>query len=400
MRILFLTFYYPPDLCAGSFRAEALVQALQEVCPEHWGIDVLTTMPNRYQSLESRATGFEDRGRLRIRRFRLPPHQSGMADQARSFASYALGVRQSAGEETWDAVVATSSRLMTAALGAWVARKHRIPFYLDNRDLFTDTMSDLLAGSPARCLLPALRWLESRTVRTASRVNVVSAGFLPHMQRLAPSHVYRVFTNGIDDVFLESDFRSHSEAKGRVPLCLYAGNMGEGQGLHEIIPPLAARLEGRIRFRLIGDGGRRQVLEDRVDRAGLSNVEIRDPIPRAQILQQYRDADCLFLHLNDHPAFLKVLPSKIFEYAATGKPILAGVAGHAGKFLTSEVPGSYVFPPCDAEAGEAAFERLQRQSGLPDRERFKQQYARRGIMREMARDVLDMMAPGFDDRRR
>jgi len=32
------------------------------------------------------------------------------------------------------------------------------------------------------------------------------------------------------------------------------------------------------------------------------------------------DADVLFLHLNAYKAFEKVLPSKIFEYAATGRP--------------------------------------------------------------------------------
>jgi len=54
----------------------------------------------------------------------------------------------------------------------------------------------------------------------------------------------------------------------------------------------------------------------------------------------------LFLHLNAHAAFEKVLPSKIFEYAH-GKPIWAGVAGHAARFIASEVPNAAVFAPCN-----------------------------------------------------
>ncbi len=30
MKIVFFTFYYPPDLCAGSFRAAALAKALEK----------------------------------------------------------------------------------------------------------------------------------------------------------------------------------------------------------------------------------------------------------------------------------------------------------------------------------------------------------------------------------
>lgn len=398
MRILLLSFYYPPDLSAGSFRASALVQALREVGPEDLEIDVLTTMPNRYHSMENRAAGFEQGERLTIQRFPIPPHRSGMVDQARSFASYAFAVTKNIRGGTWDAVVATSSRLMTAALGARMARKRRIPLYLDNRDLFADTMSDLLVESPLRAVLPGLRWLERRTFRTATRVNVVSAGFLPYLRELAPDHEYRVFTNGIDEEFLVTDFSSGAGRGDGTPVCLYAGNMGEGQGLHEIIPELAARLSDRVRFRLIGDGGRRQLLEDKLRRAGVSNVEIMDPVPRAKLLDQYRDADYLFLHLNNHPAFRKVLPSKIFEYAATGKPILAGVAGHASDFLAAEVPGAYVFPPCDAGGGEEAFARLQSQSAPPDREEFNRKYARRQIMEEMARDILDMVEQGAHGR--
>jgi len=47
-RILLLSFYYPPDLAAGSFRMEALVQALLKESSNNVQIDVITTQPNRY----------------------------------------------------------------------------------------------------------------------------------------------------------------------------------------------------------------------------------------------------------------------------------------------------------------------------------------------------------------
>ena len=81
---------------------------------------------------------------------------------------------------------------------------------------------------------------------------------------------------------------------------------------------------------MIGDGSRKAALDLAV--AGLDNVELRPPMARTQLLEAYRSADVLFLHLGAVPAFEKVLPSKLFEYAALGKPILAGVAGPRGGF--------------------------------------------------------------------
>ena len=46
MKILFLSYYYPPDLSAGSFRAEALISGLSKI--KNIDIDLLTTFPNRY----------------------------------------------------------------------------------------------------------------------------------------------------------------------------------------------------------------------------------------------------------------------------------------------------------------------------------------------------------------
>ncbi|MSQ98851.1 MAG: glycosyltransferase WbuB, partial [Xanthomonadales bacterium] len=350
MRILILSFYYPPDLSAGSFRVKALVDALQIEGGKALQIDVITTMPNRYRSHLADAAEYEEHDGVKIRRIVLPAHQSGMLDQARAFAIFALGVWGATQGKRWEIVFATSSRLMTAAMSVQIARRARAPLYLDIRDLFTDTMGDLLADSALKVFLPAFGWLEKRSLNAAQRVNMVSAGFLPHAKVLAPKQSFRTFTNGIDDDFLALDFSKPETQQQDLPLVVYAGNMGEGQGLHRVIPDAARRLVGKARFRLIGDGGCRAQLENALADAKVGNVEICDAVQRVALFEHYRQADILFLHLNDHPAFQKVLPSKIFEYAATGKPILAGVAGYPAEFLRDRVPGCEVFEPCDAVA--------------------------------------------------
>ena len=390
MKILLISFYFPPDLSAGSFRAKALIGALRERGPADLEIDVITTSPNRYSSLIGIASSQETADGVTITRLAIPAHKSGMVDQARSFISFAKQVRTFVSDRHWDVVIGTSSRLMTAALSAAIAKKTKAALYLDIRDLFTDTMGDLLSASPLRLVLPAVRVIERRVFRSASRINIVSGGFLPHMRKIAPGHDYRVFTNGIDDEFLTGFDPKPERKNGQVSVLFYAGNMGEGQGLHNIVPAAAAMLGRQADFLLIGDGGRRKQLENELHLKVVTNVEVRDPVPREAVSQYYKDADILFLHLNDQNAFLKVLPSKLFEYAATGKPMLTGVAGHAAEFIKNEIPGAEVFAPCDAGGMIRAFERLKAGPTYYDRSEFCKKYARRAIMARMADDILDL----------
>ena len=387
MKLLILSNYFTPDLSAGSFRMQALVDALERWRDQGLEVDLITTRPNRYASLKTEAPSFEDRGWLRIHRIELPAHKSGMSDQARAYLSYVRGVRSLTRRGRWDLVFATSSRLMTAGLGAHVARRLKAPLYLDIRDLFTENMDELLAGSPLKRLLPVFRRIERNAFSRAARINVVSEGFVPHIRGIAPNVPLQIFTNGIDDIFLSADFRSADDVT-KLPLIVYAGNMGEGQGLHRIVPEVARRLQGKARFRLIGDGGRRQALEAALRATETDNVELLPPVPRATLLEHYRDADILFLHLNDLKAFHCVLPSKIFEYGATGKPILAGVAGHAAGFLKDHLSDTEVFAPLDASAMTAAVTRLTTTPTRPDRTGFRQNFARSTISERMARDIL------------
>jgi hypothetical protein len=390
MKLLMLSNYFTPDLSAGSFRMQALVDALEPWGANELEVDLITTRPNRYASLRAEAPAFEDRGWLRVHRIELPSHKSGMADQARAYFRYAQGVRKLTRSGQWDAVFATSSRLMTAGLGAHISRRLGVPLYLDIRDLFTDNMEELLAGSPTKSLMPVFRMIERSAFDRASRINVVSQGFTSHIQSIAPKARLSVLTNGIDTIFSDSDFRKPGVG-GEQSLIIYAGNMGEGQGLHRIVPQVAKQLEGRARFRLIGDGGRRRALEAAIVDAGLNHVELLPPVPRSSLLDHYREADILFLHLNDLDAFRKVLPSKIFEYAATEKPILAGVAGHAAEFLTEHLPDVEVFAPLDADGMTQAIDRLIASSPEPDRSEFRKAFARSEIMERLAYDIIDMI---------
>lgn len=394
MKVLLLSFYFRPDLCAGSFRNTAFVESLQKKLPKGSCIDVITTLPNRYSSFDVDAPKDECIDGVRVKRVALPEHESGMIDQSRSYMTFALAVREHVANQSYDIVVASSSRLMTAALGAWVARRKNIPLYLDVRDIFVDTIKDVLPRRLAPMMMVFFSWVERWTLMRANRLNVVSAGFLPYFEERYPAVSKVVFTNGIDDEFLTSSATNgvvsgHDAGEKTIVNILYAGNMGEGQGLHNIIPALAKNMEGRATFRLIGDGGRKGRLEDAVRVAGCNNVLISQPVSRMELKEAYEKADVLFLHLNNYQAFRKVLPSKLFEYGALGKPIWAGVAGYPAKFISEEMDNVAVFSPCDSDEAIQAFENLV----IADTPRpsFVEKFSRRRIMDSMADDLLSLL---------
>jgi glycosyltransferase involved in cell wall biosynthesis len=387
VKLLILSFYYEPDLCAGSFRTTALVRALRETAPPGTQIHVLTTLPNRYQSFSREAAQLQEEPGLRIDRVALPAHNSDMRAQSRAFLTFAGKVLKIVRHERYDLVFATSSRLMTAVLGSWVARRKNTPLYLDIRDIFAETIAEVLRGPFATLIGSACALVERWTVMRATRINLVSRGFESYFQQRYANLSLANFTNGIDEEFLRVRApRGAADASKSDPrkLVLYAGNLGDGQALHEVLPQMAHSLRAVARFVIVGDGGRRRALADAV--AGAENVELRDPVSRADLIEAYAEADVLFLHLGKLPAFERVLPSKIFEYAASGKPILAGVGGYAARFIGEEIDNAAVFAPCDARGAVDAFYRLDFQDRV--RNEFIDKYARQNIMRNMARDVI------------
>lgn len=391
MKILLLTFYYEPDLSAGSFRNTALVKAMQKLLKEEDHIDIVTTLPNRYSSFEVDAPYYEKvSDKVDIFRIELPKHTGGFFDQIWSFKSFYTGVwsylkRQETFD--YDLVYASSSRLFTAFLGARVSNKYKIPLYLDIRDIFVDTIDEVVKNAVVKSILvPVLTFIEKYTITSAAKLNVVSGGFNEYFARYYSGEITE-YTNGIDEIFLDQNFEKDPGSNSDRIIITYAGNIGDGQGLDKIVPDVAQRLGGKYEFRIIGDGGKRLQLEKALQKKKISNVRLIEPVSRQKLLAYYKDTDYLFLHLNDYNAFKKVLPSKIFEYSATRKPLIAGVSGFSRVFLKENVNNVILFDPCDTE--ELVEKLLSDKRVQTNRKQFINKYRRSSIMENMARSIVN-----------
>ena len=385
MRILVLSFYYPPDIGPGPLRAESVAEGLVEITDQ---VDVISTHPNRYDSYRPTVASYEKSPGLSIRRVHLPIHHGGMLDQSRAFYTYVRFVRRVTLNQKWDIVYATSSRLMTALAGVFVAEKCKSRLYIDIRDLFSDTMTDIFTTYPLKLAIPLIRWAEQFTFRKADKINVVSEGFVPFVKKIAPSVPVVVNTNGIDEVFLNYDFSKNYE--NEVPLVVYAGNIGVGQGLHLIIPKIASLFRGKVRFRIVGSGAQEELLHNAIKVEKLDNVQVITPVSRKTLFDHYREADVLFLHLNNHKSFHKVLPSKIFEYGAIEKPILAGVCGYAAEFIKTHLSDVEIFDSCDWRGMEKALQNILCAPRKISRSKFIADFRRKYISETLARDIISL----------
>lgn len=392
MKILYLTFYFEPDLSAGSFRNTAVVNELSRQLTTDDAIHVVTTQPNRYRSFRPVAPVREQRGNLRIDRVSVPVHSSGFLDQIWAFLAYAWVTYRLTRRESYDLVVASSSRLFTAWLGSWLARPQKVPLFLDVRDLFRETLLEMLSSPVTWFLQPVLRAVEQYTFGYARHINLVSDGFRDYFRQFRQAS-YSYFTNGIDAEFVHLPTSpSRNGHIGQPKTILYAGNIGAGQALHTLIPQAARLLGSTYRFVVIGDGGAKLKLQRAIRESGVNTIELRSPVSRRALLAEYDRADYLLLHLANLDALKRVLPSKLFEYGATDKPILAGVSGYAAQFVRAHLTNYIQFKPGDV--ANLADQLRQTPYRTESRSAFVRQFSRRIIVVDMASCIRSVAAGG------
>ena len=387
MKLLVLSFNYQPDFCAGSFRSTALIKYLHKEIDAEDSIEVITTMPNRYRSLKNPALEYEEDGNVTIHRISVPDHDNGKFERFITFGAYFFGVFRLIKNRHFDIIYASSARLFTAFLGAILSRRKSTPLFLDIRDIFTENVRDS-SGLAKILLLPVFKVIEKYTIQSATHVNFVSEGFRNTFQYFKGETTF--FTNGIDEIFLgKSYYKNYSNNSQKPKIITYAGNIGEGQGLEKIIPQAARVLKGKYIFNIIGDGGTKKKLARKLLDLQIDNVKLISPVNQVDLVKYYQESDYLFLHLNEYKAFEKVIPSKIFEYGATNKTIIAGVRGNAKAFIEENVENTIIFESGDVKNFVDTL--MNHQPTQIERTDFTVKYSRENIMRSMAKNILNLM---------
>ncbi len=120
-------------------------------------------------------------------------------------------------------------------------------------------------------------------------------------------------------------------------VCSYVGTIGMAHGLEVVIR--AARdlqEQGRtdIAFLIVGDGARRSELERLAAQEGVQqHVIFTGRMSRDQMPTVLASSDACLVHLRKTELFETVVPSKIFETMAMGRPIIMGVRGESREIV-------------------------------------------------------------------
>ena len=132
---------------------------------------------------------------------------------------------------------------------------------------------------------------------------------------------------------------------------LYAGNLGEKQGL-EVILEAAALTRGKpsIRYLVAGEGAARDRIKLRAQDLGLDNLTFL-PLQSNSRLPLLLAAADLHLVVQRQKAADLVMPSKLTNIMAAGRPFIA-TAGEATELarVTTESRAGLVVPPEDGRA--------------------------------------------------
>ena len=173
-------------------------------------------------------------------------------------------------------------------------------------------------------------------------------------------------------------------------VALYSGNIGNKQGAEIVLE--AARLLQRRRdlsFVICGEGQNRDRLQAKA--GGLGNVKFRDLQPKERLNELMGLATVHLLPQLASAADL-VLPSKLTNMLASGRPVVATAAARTG--LAREVEGcGLVVPPEDAVAFARAIERLMDDeplwtvSAAAARTRAEERWAKATILRTLTHDL-------------
>ena len=373
MHILFLSNYFPPEVNAPATRLYE--HAKQWVADGHT-VDVLTSVPNFpegevYDGYENELTEEERDG---IRATRVPMYVSpneGIVRRAWSYVSFMFSACWYAGRvPAPDVLVATSPQFFAALAGAWVAWWKDVPFVVEIRDLWPESV--VAVGAMDRNLVVRFfEWVERKLYETADHIVVVTDAF---KDEIAEKGIARdkisVIKNGIETDWWERSLdeerlaalRREHELQGRF-VASYIGTIGMAHRADVLLEAARRCEDSNIVFMVVGTGAKRDELKARQAELQLDNFRLVDKVPKKTVPYLLALSDASVVHLRDDPLFETVIPSKMFEAMITRTPIVLGVRGEARSIVEGAEAGLFI-PPEDPDALVEAVRRLKENPDL------------------------------------
>jgi colanic acid biosynthesis glycosyl transferase WcaI len=359
MNILYVSQYFPPEMGAPAARVSELAR--------HWSnaghsVTVLTGFPNHptgkilpeYLKKFRRLVIRERLNGVKVVRTWLWPLPNRKAhERILNYSSFCLSASLTGTVlPKPDVVIATSPQLLVGLTGWWLGRVRRIPFVMEIRDLWPESITASGVGSRGSMFARTLSAISGFLYRTCDRLVVVTPAFKKDIVEKYGIHPDKIsiVENGVEtDLFSSEgngeDGKPDLGLDGRFVVS-YIGTMGLAHGLSTMIEA-AAKLQKEyqdIVFLLVGEGADREHLIRSSQARGLKNVRFMPMQPRDKVPAIIRASDICLVLLRNAPVFKTVIPTKMLEFMSCGRPVILGVDGQARKVLEEAGGGIYVEP--------------------------------------------------------
>ena len=358
MKILLFTQYFPPESVGPAIWINELVQDLAGRGHE---LKVLTTFPNHpvgeiFDGYQGKI--FQRKVENGIEVFRswiFPSRSKKFRSRVLSFLSFTISsfILGLARVRNVDVIYTTLQPLSLGPVAVWLGKKTGAKVVLNIQDIHPYAAVQMGAlKNPF--LIRILEGLERWNYRQADRVVVISEGFKENLlQKGVPEAKIAVVPNWADPDFIQpgpkqNQFRD-SHGLGDMFTVIYSGGLTHNSNLEPVIKAAEILQDDPYRFMIVGDGVLKPDLEKMAEDKNLNNIQFLPFQPLDLYPDVLRAADISLVTLSTQAAFASV-PSKIFKYMASGRPVLAITAeGNEMDHMVKEGQFGLQVPPDDPQ---------------------------------------------------
>lgn len=257
-----------------------------------------------------------------------------------------------------DVIVGSSPHLFAAFAAERLARKLGVPFVLEVRDIWPQSLVEVSGVSPKHPVVLMMTVVERYLYRRADHILTLLPGSAAHMvANGAAESKITWLPNGVDLDLCPAIAPLPPEPPFTV---LYAGSHGIANGLDAILDAAAIlKREGveGVSLRFLGQGPEKARLQARARDEGLDNVRFDDPVPKSAVYGVLGEAHAFIVTMRNLDLYKHGISfNKIYDYLAAGRPTVFG--SNAANNPVDEAQAGLSVPPEDAAAMAGAIRRL------------------------------------------
>ena len=242
-----------------------------------------------------------------------------------------------------DLIYATSTPLTIGLIALWWKWRRGIPYMFEVRDLWPEAPIQL--GILKNNILKSLsKNLEKSVYINAYSIVALSPGIQTGIKKQSPSSKTIMIPNMADVQFFTGTNPTRNK-QGSFTIG-YFGAFGYANNMEFLIEIARSCLqkEHAVKFLLVGDGRKKNYLEDSIKKLNLQNIDLLPHKNRFEIRDLMTNVDaCLTTFLN-YPILETNSPNKFFDGLAAGKLSIINTKGWLKQLIEENQCGIYVDP--------------------------------------------------------